>query len=116
MSDTHNVGRSDGFGERAYYGGTLIAESMAKIHIKRAAECVNFCAGVEFPEGGAYVGGLADVLDALQLLHERMVEPTTPCISTDDRSEFRLWSDINAVLKMFRRDEYSRSKAQEGAA
>lgn len=96
-------------GERAYYGGNLIAESMRGPHVQRAADCVNFCAGVEFKPGMAYVGGLVDVLNALDQLHARMPEPQFPCT---DREYYEMYSDIEQILQMFGRGASARERLE----
>ena len=98
----------DRFGDRAYYGGTLLAESMSRSLAARAADCVNFCAGVEFRPGQVYAGALLDVLDALETLHARMPEPITPSFDDEDREYFRLWRDVDELLRQFGRDRFAR--------
>lgn len=107
------VGRD--IGERAYYGGNLVAESMSRTAAQRAADCVNFCAGIEFKPGHAYVGGLNDLLDLLEQFHEEMREPDVPTLNQPDRDYFSRWSDVDAVLKQFGRDSWARMRRQESA-
>lgn len=111
VSDTRGIGFGrQGFGGRAYYGGTLLAESMSRRLARRAADCVNFCAGVEFSPGTVYVGALADVLDALEDLHSRLPEPDTPVLNASDRERFEYWRAIDDLLRMFGRDAASRER------
>lgn len=117
VSDEPGVRRSDRLADRAYYGGTLVAESGDRRLMQRAADCVNFCAGVEFKPGFAYVGGLTDLLDALQVLHERMPEPELPLMAfsspaerTAARSYYELYSDVNQLLEQFGRGRLTRRR------
>jgi hypothetical protein len=114
VCDQHGVhGGHNEMVDRAYYGGTLIAESVNRRLAERAAQCVNFCAGVEFEPDFAYVGGLVDLLDSLATLHERTREPDLPSLDPEERDHYRLWSTVNQLLRHFGRDSWSRRKAQE---
>jgi hypothetical protein len=114
VSDQRGAGHpSERPGDRAYYGGTLIAESVGARNAVRAADCVNFCAGVDFKPGHAYVGGLADLLDALELLHKEMGEPEIPVTGRYSRQRYEFWSDIDNLLRQFGRDHMSRQPRRE---
>ncbi len=78
--------------DRAYYGGNLVAESMSRPHAERAADCVNFCAGVAFQRGGPWVGGLSDLLDAFEDLLRVHGEPDQLAESLGEREAYRRWS------------------------
>ena len=102
-------GRFDA-GDRASYGGNLVAESIDRRRAERAAECVNFCAGFWFPPGAAYGNGLVDLVDLFERLHHRLFDDqgeirgryvglTDPDEREYAREEFRLYSDSYAVLR-----------------
>ena len=112
----HVLGGGETWGNRAYYGGTMVAESITRPMATRAADCVNFCAGVEFRPGSVYLGGLLDVLDALETLHTRLPEPRTPVVHGGDREYFRLWRDVDELLSAFGRGSTERRLRREVAS
>lgn len=51
--------------DRIAYGGSMVAESVTLPMRERIRDCVNFCGGMHFPGGTAYVGGARDMLEII---------------------------------------------------
>lgn len=104
-----------GVSDRAFYGGNLVAESITRDRAARAADCVNFCAGAQFAPGAAYVGGLVDLVDALEALFRTLPEPVYPCDTEEQHEQNRRWRDTADLLRAMGREPFARARAPEAA-
>lgn len=85
---------------RAYYGGNLVAESMRRDFALRAAACVNFCAGFEFPDRPVAPGFVADLIDLMEQAYRRLAVPKISGSRCEaEREHFQFWYTIREFLE-----------------